>query len=378
MKRMSVTYNKICNIASGVILLRLAIIGGGPGGLTAALEALRYSHEVTLFEKGLIGEDVRCGECLFDSFGLLNKPPVDIATRVERLIFKIDREHIREMTNFERLWMVDRKKWQLGMAKEAINIGLKICEQSPINSNKLQEISNSFDYVIDASGAPSVTSGKYGFFKEYLTNCYVGKQHVMQGDFSQYNGALKIGFLPNTYGYYWIFPKNNNLANVGVVLQIEEIKSGKSLKKLLNTILAMENLQNMPIEKTVAGILPTKLVSKLVYDNILLVGEATGLTSPLHGEGIDLACISAKLAVNSILQKDQGVMQYEVKLRELVDAKWHKEQRIADYWQSLSFNQFDNLVHALCTKDKLLFARTTLKSPALMQYAWQWLRHKAQ
>ncbi len=361
-----------------MILLRLAIIGGGPGGLTAALEALRCGHQVTLFEKGFIGEDIRCGECLFDSFGLLNKPSVDIAKRVERLIFKIDREYNRELNTFERLWMVDRKKWQLGMAKEAINLGLKLCEQSPVNSNKLQEISRKFDYVIDASGAPSVTSVRYGFFKEYLKNCYVGKQHVMQGDFSNYNGALKIGFLPNTYGYYWIFPKSENLANIGVGLQIEELKSGKSLKTLLNTILLMENLHNMTIEKTVAGILPTKLVSKLVYDNIVLVGEATGLTSPLHGEGIDLACISGKLAVNSILKDDQGVMQYEVKLRELVDAKWHKEQRIADYWQSLSFNQFDNLVHALCTKNKLLFASTTLKSPALMQYAWQWLRHKAQ
>lgn len=358
--------------------MRLAIIGGGPGGLTAALEALNCGHEVTLFEKGLIGEDIRCGECLFDSFGLLNKPPQGISARIERLIFKIEREHNREISNLERLWMVDRKQWQLGLAQQAIKLGLKVYEQSPVNSNELQAIASSFDYVIDASGAPSVTSVKYGFFKEYFQHCYVAIQHVMQGDFSKYNRALKIGFLPNTYGYYWIFPKNEKLANVGVGLKIEEIKNGKNLKQLLNTIIVRENLQKLLIEKTVAGILPTKLVSKLVHNNILLVGEATGLTSPLHGEGIDLACISAKLAVDCIQPDEQSIRQYETKLRELVDAKWHKEQKIADYWQSLSFKDFDNLVHALCTNDKLLFARTTLKSPALMQYAWQWLRHKAQ
>ncbi|WP_378954679.1 NAD(P)/FAD-dependent oxidoreductase [Pelosinus sp. sgz500959] len=357
--------------------MKIAIIGGGPGGLTAALESLKRGYEVTLFEKGFIGDDIRCGECLFDSFGLLSKPSMDVATRIDGIIFKIKGEYRRKFKDFERLWMLDRKKWQLSMAKEAIALGLNICEESPVDSKELQVLSKAFDYVIDASGAPSVTSYKYGFFQEYLNECFVGIQHVIQGDFTKYNKALKIGFLPETYGYYWIFPKNDNLANVGVGLQIEEIKKGKDIKTLLHEVLVMENLENLPVEKTVSGILPTKLLGKIVYDNILLVGEAAGLTSPLHGEGIDLACISAQLAVDSIQQGNSVAMEYESKLRNLVDTKWQKEKSIADYWQKISFKEFDNLIHALCTNNKLLFARTTLKSPKLMQSAWQWLRHKA-
>lgn len=357
--------------------MKIAIIGGGPGGLTAALEGLKKGYEVTLFEKGFIGDDIRCGECLFDSFGLLSKPPMDVATRIDEIVFKIKGEYRRELKDFERLWMVDRKKWQQGMAKEAISLGLKMCEDSPVASKDLQALSKLFDYVIDASGAPSVTSLKYGFYQEYLSECFVAIQHVMQGDFSKYNKALKVGFLPDIYGYYWIFPKSDTLANVGIGLQIEDIKKGKDLKKLLQEVLVMENLQDSPIERTVSGILPTKFVSKLVYDNILLVGEATGLTSPLHGEGIDLACVSAKLAINSIEQGQHGIMEYESALRNLVDTKWKKEKNIADYWQNTSFKEFDNLIRALCTNNKLLFARTTLKSPMLMQRAWQWLRHKA-
>lgn len=357
--------------------MKVAIIGGGPGGLTAALRLLKHGQQVMLFEKGLIGEDIRCGECLFDSFGVLDKPPLDITTKIDRVIFKIKREHERRLINHERLWMIDRKKWQTGMAKEAIALGLTIYENTPINSHSLQTLSNQFDYVIDASGAPSVTSIKYGFVKEYLIGCGVGIQHVVNGDFSQYNGALKIGFFPDIHGYYWIFPKNDSLANVGVGLYIEEIQKGHRLKKLLNEVLVMEELQNAPIERTVSGILPARIVDKLVYDNIFLVGEAAGLTSPLHGEGIDLACISARLAVDSILDDSSDVLQYESKLRTLIDEKWRKEKVVAKYWQSLSFNQFDNLVHALCTNNKLLFARITLKSPSLMQYAWQWLKQKA-
>ena len=108
----------------------------------------------------------------------------------------------------------------------------------------------------------------------------------------------------------------------------------------------------------------------------VLGGGPAGLTSPLHGEGIDLACVSAQLAADSILGGEEALQQYDAKLRELVEEKWRKEKLIVDFWQSLTFQRFDDLVRALCTEDKLLFARTTLKSPAMMQYAWQWLRYQ--
>lgn len=89
-----------------------------------------------------------------------------------------------------------------------------------------------------------------------------------------------------------------------------------------------------------------------------------------------MACVSAQLAADSILGGEEALQQYDAKLRELVEEKWRKEKLIVDFWQSLTFQRFDDLVRALCTEDKLLFVRTTLKSPAMMQYAWQWLRYQ--
>ena len=42
------------------------------------------------------------------------------------------------------------------------------------------------------------------------------------------------------------------------------------------------------------------MLDRLIYDNILLVGDAAGLTSPLHGGGIDMAVISGEEAAKSI------------------------------------------------------------------------------
>ena len=46
---------------------------------------------------------------------------------------------------------------------------------------------------------------------------------------------------------------------------------------------------------------PVRQVNKLVYQNIILTGDAAGLASPLHAGGIDTACISGKIAAQCIL-----------------------------------------------------------------------------
>ena len=355
--------------------LNLAVIGGGPGGLTAALELLRQGQTVTLFERGQVGENIHCGECLFDSFGLLEQPPQEVSTPVRRLLFRIEQEYERPLHNFERLWMVDRRRWQQGLAEQAVALGLKLCENTPVHGAALSALASRFDYVVDASGAPSVTSVAFGFAPEYREDCLVAVQKVLQGDFSSCRGALKVGFLPDTHGYYWVFPKDDQQANVGVGLNISEIERGRDLKAVLEAVLLREKLQDAVTLKQVAGLLPAKIVSRLVLGNILLVGEAAGLTSPLHGEGIDLACVSARLAVQAILGGDAAVAGYDARLRERIETKWRKERMIVDFWRQLDFHQFDDLVRALCTEDKILFARTTLKSPSLMKYAWQWLRY---
>ncbi len=353
--------------------LTVAVIGGGPGGLTASLELLRQGHAVTLYERGGIGENICCGECLFDSFGLLGSPPPAVSSPVRRLLFRIEREHERPLRNFERLWMVDRSCWQRDLARQAVELGLHLRENTPVRAAELQELAGRYDYVVDASGAPSVTSAAYGFAGEYLDGCSVAVQQVVRGNFADLRGALKVGFLPEIYGYYWIFPKDDRLANVGVGLHISAVRRGRNLWALLAEVLAREGLEGAQVMKRGGGILPAQIVSHAVRGNILLVGEAAGLTSPLHGEGMDLACVSARLAAQAIVAGETG--HYDAKLRELVAAKWRKERMIVDYWQSLKFHQFDNLVRAICTEDKWLFARTTLKSPALMQHAWQWLRY---
>jgi flavin-dependent dehydrogenase len=66
---------------------RIAIIGGGPGGLSAAVKAAESGFEVHLFEKGEIGSGIMCAEGFIDTLGVLNKPAVGVLFKVERVNF---------------------------------------------------------------------------------------------------------------------------------------------------------------------------------------------------------------------------------------------------------------------------------------------------
>ena len=161
----------------------IAIIGGGPAGLSAAIRAAELGLEVVLYEKGKIGSGIRCAEGFIDTLGCLGKPESGILFKVESANFFAGKEHYVNFGEDHGFWMIDRSVWQKSLAKRALALGVSIVEQYPIGKNQLSKLSDDFSYVIDASGAPSVTSRKYGFVPDYLKNATLLAQYVVEGDF---------------------------------------------------------------------------------------------------------------------------------------------------------------------------------------------------
>ena len=92
-------------------MTQLLVIGGGPAGLYAALEAAGHGLDVTLFEKGKIGENIRCAEGFFDTMKLLKKPNSGVRFKVEQIIIKAKSTYQIDARKLN-LWMIDR-----GLAK---------------------------------------------------------------------------------------------------------------------------------------------------------------------------------------------------------------------------------------------------------------------
>ena len=126
------------------------------------------------------------------------------------------------------------------------------------------------------------------------------------------------------------------------------------------------------------GLIPASILPVLVHENIIMVGDAAGLTSPLHGGGIDLACISGTLAVEAIMKGKHGVAAYRNNLLALMKDKIALEALIIKKMRRLSFGDFDELLKAAAVRKPWIRTKTALRHPDLLVAAWRWLRKKQQ
>jgi len=104
-------------------------------------------------------------------------------------------------------------------------------------------------------------------------------------------------------GYGWIFPVDENTANVGVV----SFQAGYNIRAVFNRFLnsrVMVNEKNVELSSDPKGYPIRKdFLSKGTYtDGLLTVGEAAGLVDPFFGGGIAYALQSGELAAQVAIQ----------------------------------------------------------------------------
>ncbi len=197
--------------------------------------------------------------------------------------------------------------------------------------------------MIDASGIPSVSSIYCDFKNIYQKNALIGVQYRLKGDFSDYKKKIKTVALNEKPGYGYIFSKNKESLNVGIGIynQSQTKVSGDELYQRLDNFIAEQKLKGEIVDKT-GGICPNVSPESTVYDNIILTGDAAGLTSPLHGGGIDSARISARTAVKVI--KEDNVEKYQYLLNNLLGKRIKVEKGLRDLWLKKGTKYVDKLL----------------------------------
>ena len=363
--------------------MKIAVIGAGPGGLYAALTAARENIQVDLFEKRKVGEGIVCGECIFDSLDIMTRPGRGLLHPVDEIVLKGRADYTFPLSRHRKLWMLDRRIWQQELARLALSLGVHIHENAKITRGLLRQMQEEYDWIFDASGAPSVTSRLYQFSGEYFKEYLLAHQLVLAGDFSALWPRIKVAFFPNLPAefqpaYAWVFPKNAGRANVGVVCTVRGVlsKDRLDLKKLLADALHAEGLAEAAILERGSGVASTRMMPRLVYDNIVLIGDAAGLTSALHGGGIDMACLSGVLAVGTVMGGNSGVATYEEKLKQYVKGKNALEAVAIRKMRTLNFDQFDVLLRGVTSRGKLARFRTALNHLDMFYVTMKWFGTK--
>ncbi|MGI6658569.1 MAG: NAD(P)/FAD-dependent oxidoreductase [Dethiobacteraceae bacterium] len=316
---------------------KVAVIGAGPGGLSAAREACAHGLDVTLFEKAGIGENISCAEGFFDLLKMLAPPTAGICFPVTEIIFSVIDTFVVDSSSLN-IWMIDRSTWQKSLAAAAVAEGCQLVEYFPVTPQVYQRLEREYDWIIDASGVRPL-SGK--IYSLPTVRTAPTAQYTIAGDFARLQGKIKVVADPGCRGYGWIFPKSDKAANVGLAW-FGRRKEKRRLHAALQQFIAQAGLQANPVLHKAGGPIPISRRPRLVYGKTLLVGDAAGLCSPLHGGGIDTACISGILAARAIACRQTE--QYEQSVEKIIGARLKLEQKICAVWENSDLQTFNDLL----------------------------------
>ncbi|MGK7880469.1 MAG: geranylgeranyl reductase [Crocosphaera sp.] len=308
------------------MVLRVAVVGSGPAGSSAAETLAKAGIETYLFERKLDNAKP-CGGaiplCMVSEFDL---PPEIIDRRVRKM-------KMISPSNVEVDINLDRQDEYIGMCRREVLDGFLRDRAAGLGANLI----NGTVYQLDL---PKTNNGAYTLhYADHSNGNSVGEKKTLQVDVvigadgansrvakaidaGDYNYAIafqeRIRLPQDKMAYYedlaemyvgkdvspdfyaWVFPKYDHVA-VGT----GTMKVNKSLIKELQAGIrtrAARRLEGGEIIKVEAHPIPEHPRPRRVVGRVALVGDAAGTVTKSSGEGIYFAAKSARMCAETIVE----------------------------------------------------------------------------
>jgi geranylgeranyl reductase family protein len=311
------------------------IIGGGPGGSAAAIEAVGLGLDVVVVDKATFPRDKCCGDGLttgalrhldqlgFDPATVPSWRPIqDVYVRTpggrERLfplpaptadgngVFAAVAR--RSELDAELLALAERRGAAVRQQHELTAIAQSPGGVDATIASPSGELAVAARYAIAADGMWSPTRKMLGID----TGGYRGDWHAFRQYFNNVTGRaaedLLVWFEPDLIpGYAWSFPVGDGSANVGFGVLRKPGQSVQSMKDLWPSILERPHVAEalgrsaVPEANHRAWPIPARLGGLPFTDGrVLFVGDALAAADPMTGEGIGQALETGRAAVEAI------------------------------------------------------------------------------
>ncbi|MBP1946491.1 NAD(P)/FAD-dependent oxidoreductase [Methanobacterium petrolearium] len=358
------------------------VIGAGPAGSMAAKHTAMGGAKVLMVDKkSEIGAPKRCAEGVSkDGLKRLEVTPDPrwIASEINkvRLVSPngtdvlLDEEKVKLS---EVGYVLERKVFDKHLAMDAARAGAQIMVKTLATSMKtgkngitvqLEHMGNPLEIkakiVIGADG-PESRVGRWANLKTGLKpgNMESCAQFEMVGVEMEQFGCIELIFgsvAPG--GYAWIFPKGDDMANVGlgVLSNRTEKTAYQHLLEFVDEYPATQNAQ--PVELNVGGDPVAGLHKELVTDHLLITGDAAGMVNPLDGGGIISGmtggCIAGEIAAKAIADGDyskKNLKEYQERCQKEIGDSFKKYLKAKEYLLSLSDDELDSIAKAFNESD---------------------------
>ena len=108
----------------------------------------------------------------------------------------------------------DRNVVERSWAERVNELGVTVRDGAGVSIPEYRELITDFDFVIDATGQPSITLRAFDLVPAY-TGDMIALNATVSGDFQEYWQDPRI-FFEGYVGYAWSFPKSPSHANIGI------------------------------------------------------------------------------------------------------------------------------------------------------------------
>lgn len=324
------------------------VVGAGPGGSKAAWEFAKRGNKTLLVDrKQQIGPPKRCGEGIsiwvIEEVAGLKATPDIVKQEIDGgiLIAPNGKEAVVHIPEGGTGAIIERSQFEKKLAAEAIRAGAKVmlkCDVFDVIKNdgyvegirarhEGKNIDLKCKILVGSDGVDS-TIGRLAGLKTTMppSECDSGYQYEMANLPLKDQRKIELYFGNDIAprGYVWIFPKGDDVANVGIGINGSMEHNAKYyLDKWIDS--NHERFKNASILEINAGVIPvTQGVRQMVDNGIMLLGDAARMVNPIHGGGMATALEAAIMAgeVGSAAIKG-GDVSFE-RLKEYQDMWWKK------------------------------------------------------
>lgn len=367
------------------------VVGAGPAGSMAAKYASQDGCDVLLIDKKAeIGTPKRCAEGIvtttLDEVGII--PDKRWITRnIDGIKLIAPNDTIFELdTKKNKLpykgYILERKVFDKHLTMDAIRNGTNVMLRTQaVSSQRIDdkvvtiaktmtdEIRITSKIIIAADGPESRVGKWLGLNSKLpisdMASCIQYEVvNITDANMNQihiYIGSRAPG------GYIWIFPKGDDIANVG--LGVLKTHASETAKTYLDDFISSNNhtVNAQAVEMNIGGDPLGGINDERYADNIMMVGDAAGFVDPLTGDGIRGALVSGMyagiVAAQSIKSGDftsKSTRKYYDLTEEHLNQTYKKFNKIKEFLLTLDDNTLNSIIDELNKTDMTSISVTKL------------------
>ncbi|MCY1155846.1 MAG: putative digeranylgeranylglycerophospholipid reductase [Nitrososphaera sp.] len=352
----------------------IAVVGGGPAGLSAAYAAAKGGAKVVLFEKDQsIAHSIRTSGVTWISEMERLGIPSKFYNPIQNYRFVSPSNDILITGNVSKSCVLDIR----GMYQHLAFLAAKEGVQLMVKSNVIDVIKDGdrvvgvkantpkgrltvrSTLVIDASGFNTSVGRKAGVAGQWKRYGVGAEYECYCDDIDSTTWVLMVGQKYSDAGYAWSFPLSTNRVRIGVGIGRPESdaepldKLHEIIEKRFKPLDALRDGKIQPIELHY-GFIPNEGVRRnSIADGLVMVGDSAGQSNPLVLEGIryaiDFGRLAGKVGADSLSENSdkESLLEYERSWKSKVESKIHSALKVQTRWLGLTDEEWDKEIEIL-------------------------------